>query len=388
MIRARAWVTWSLVSAAIASLTMSCGSDEVTGKATGGKSGGLLGGSAGVSSGGRSGGSGGGGTSSTGGSPGKVGNLGRACATDATCGTNAGLTCITDPAVPHGLCSAACTVNSDCEKLSAGSLCNTDLCIEGCSVGSGAATKCHDRGDFSCQFFDTVKTTDLCSNDDDCPSSSVCDSGTCLTVITACQPNCASDDDCTGGFCNIGTGFCQSTKPSGLAVGSSCKPGMMPDPCAGMCIGDSAGTFSLCSGICTFGVLGGCGWNGTGKADAGCLFVPRYVKSSPDAGDLGYCGQLCDCNADCRNPTAKCLSFAAAGLDDYEIAYGRKGYCGTADPSDVVIPSCGAGGAGGGGGAGGESAGGGESGGAPGTAGGGAGGGGGAPSGEGGTGGA
>jgi hypothetical protein len=284
--------------------------------------------------------------------------------------------------------------NSDCTKLAAGAICSDGLCLEGCAVGSGAATKCHDRADFSCQYVNEVKTTDICTTDDDCAGSAVCDSGTCITVITACQPNCASDEDCGDAFCNIGTGFCQTTQKTGLPVGSACTPAKAgstaADPCSGMCIGDSAGTFSLCSGICTFGVLGGCGWNGTGKADAGCLFVPRYVKGAPDAGDLGYCGQLCDCNDDCLNPTAKCLSFAAVGLSDYETAYGRKGYCGTADPTDVVLSSCGAGGTGGEGGAGGGGGGGagGESAGAPGaTGGGGAGGGGGAPGAEGGSGG-
>ena len=370
MIRARAWVSWSVVSVAVASATMSCGSDEVTGKATGGKAGGLLGGNAGASAGGRNAGNGGGGTTSTGGSRNTVSNLGRACATDATCGTNTGLSCLTDAAVPHGLCSAECQVSADCAKFSSGAVCTGGLCFEGCSAGSGASTKCHERPDFSCQLADTSMSTSSCVSDEQCAGASVCDQGTCLDVITACQPTCASDEDCGDGFCNIGTGLCQASQPTGLEVGSACAPDAMPDPCAGTCIGDSDGTFSLCSGICAFGVLGGCGWNGEGKADAACLFVPRYVKEAPDSGDLGYCGQLCDCNDDCRNPTAKCLSFAAIRLSAFETAYGRKGYCGTAGADDVVLTAC-EGGAGGAGGAGGEA---------------GAGGTGGSPSGEGGSG--
>lgn len=359
MTRARAWVTLCVVAAAVGSLTMSCGSDELTNGGKGGSTGtggkgGLLGGSTGTG-GARTGGAGGGtsgGSDGTGGTVSKSTNLGRACATNATCGTASGLSCVTDPVIPQGLCSATCETDADCQKISAGAVCNSGLCLEGCAIGPDALNKCHDRPDFACQFFDSVTTTTLCSVDEDCANSAVCNNGSCVDIITACQPTCASDDDCAGDFCNIGTGLCQATKPAGKAVGSACDVNATTDECAGMCIGDSAGTFSLCSGYCTFGVQGGCGWNGVGPAQAGCMFVPRYVQDL-GAGDVGYCGQLCDCNDDCLNPTAKCLSFAALELEDFETFYGRKGYCGTAEPTDVVL-DCGAGGdgAGGAGGAG------------------------------------
>jgi hypothetical protein len=239
--------------------------------------------------------------------------------------------------------------DADCTAIAAGTLCNTDagICLEGCAIGPDAPSKCHDRPDFACQFLTSVSTTKTCTADEECANSAVCDKGTCVEIVTACQPTCASDDDCAGEFCNIGTGLCQAAKPTGKAVGSACDASVTNSTeCSGLCIGDSAGTFSLCSGFCTFGVQGGCGWNGVGPADAGCMFVPRYVQT-PGAGDVGYCGQLCDCNDDCLNPTAKCLSFTAIGLDDFATFYARKGYCGTPDftstTPDVVL-DCGAGG--------------------------------------------
>jgi hypothetical protein len=41
-------------------------------------------------------------------------------------------------------------------------------------------------------------------------------------------------------------------------------------------------------------------------------------------GDLGYCGELCDCSDDCIEPTFVCDAFDDEVL---ERAFGRKGVC-------------------------------------------------------------
>ncbi|HET9933179.1 MAG TPA: hypothetical protein VFQ35_20890, partial [Polyangiaceae bacterium] len=99
------------------------------------------------------------------------------------------------------------------------------------------------------------------------------------------------------------------------------------------------GTFSLCSGFCNLGLATACGWDGTGKADAACLFAQGF-NESPAAGDSGFCGQLCDCNSDCRNPKFSCVALVDAEAKIVK----RAGYCTAADPTDKVISQCPAGG--------------------------------------------
>jgi hypothetical protein len=358
MTNARAWLTLCTVLGALGSLTVSCGSDEVTGKRPVGD---IEGGRAGASTGGRSGT--GGASTTTGGSSAKTSNLGKGCVNDANCGTTSGLTCINDPVVPQGLCSSDCETDDDCNALSPGAICDQGLCLEGCQVGpvTGLTDKCHAREDFNCRDVNSmvVTTTKPCTEDEDCDSGSICDQDVCLRVVTACQPACASDDDCaSGSFCNIGNGTCQTEPLKGKKVGEACDAGnQQPRGCQGFCIG-GGGDVTMCSGLCTFGVRAGCGWDGTGPADAGCLFVPPYINQDIGAGDVGNCAQLCDCNSDCRNGDAQCISFTGLGLDDFIDVYQRQGFCAPAAADDPVIAQCSTG-AGGEGGAGGGGAGGG-----------------------------
>ncbi|HET9933178.1 MAG TPA: hypothetical protein VFQ35_20885 [Polyangiaceae bacterium] len=295
-----------------------------------------------------------GGSSSSGGAGGTIrnANLGTACVNDSACGAN--LWCYDQPDVPQGFCTADCTRNSDCERLSPGSVCALDqmegFCLQGCSVGSGSVTKCQQRDDFTCRLF-AVDPGTVCRGDADCAAigpAYFCSSNTC--IATACLPTCANDAECGTGYCDLGSGYCADTKPVGLPLGSACDVSAAPDPCAGTCIGDTAGTFSLCSGYCNLGLATSCGWDGTGKADAACLFAPAF-NDSPGAGDAGFCAQLCDCNSDCQNPTFTCVA-----LDTPEArVLKRAGYCTLAASTDTVISKCpgaGAGGAGGSGGAG------------------------------------
>jgi hypothetical protein len=97
----------------------------------------------------------------------------------------------------------------------------------------------------------------------------------------------------------------------------------MPDVCAGICqtlLGGNNTRISICSGRCQLGSVAGCGVdaNSTALPDASCLFGPQGA----DVGDLGTCGQLCDCNGDCLNQTLICRP-------DNNIfgGTGRAGYC-------------------------------------------------------------
>src|SRR6185436_498944 len=71
-----------------------------------------------------------------------------------------------------------------------------------------------------------------------------------------------------------------------------------------------------------WGVVPSCGWTPGTKADAYCLF---FSTSIPDVGfgDRGSCGQLCDCNRDCRSPDLICTPLSGS----LSQATGRQGYC-------------------------------------------------------------
>ena len=357
MLKARAWATLCVIGGTVGLLTTSCGSDELKGGGHGG--GGIVGGVGGnggdgggnATKGGATAKGGAGGGSSTGGAGNtKNSNLGKACVTDTTCGAN--LWCYNQTDVPQGFCTGDCSKDSDCEALSPGSLCaqgdQGGFCLQGCTVGnSSRTTKCQGRDDFTCQLFAVDESGTVCSRDSDCAAvgpSYFCISETC--VATACMPTCASDAECGTGFCDLSNGLCVEQKPTGLEVGSACDPNAATDPCSGMCIGDSQGTFALCSGFCNLGLAATCGWDGTGKADAACLFAPAF-NDMPAAGDVGFCGQLCDCNSDCRNPKFSCVA-----LSDAEAKFvKRAGFCTAASADDDVLKSCPS--TGGGGGAGG-----------------------------------
>jgi hypothetical protein len=346
MVNARAWLTLCSVAATVGLLTTSCGSDELNGN--GGM---IVTGGVGGGSGNRGGSGGGGGASSrggtgSGGAPSKSSSLGKACTTDASCGS-AALFCYNQPDVPEGFCSADCVDDSDCQALSPGALCAGDLCVQGCTVGSSLAAKCQGRDDFSCQLF-AVDPGLSCAKDSDCAPAGpayFCSDNACLA--TACMPTCGNDTACGDGlFCDLSNGLCVDTEPTGLPVGSKCDVNAAADPCAGFCIGDTDGTFSFCSGICNLSITEACGWDGTGKADAACLFVPGFNQMA-DAGDSGFCGQLCDCSDDCHNKDFVCRALPASEVK----IFGRKGYCSIEGTSsnDVLTQCTGTGGTGSGG---------------------------------------
>ena len=108
----------------------------------------------------------------------------------------------------------------------------------------------------------------------------------------------------------------------------------------------------MCSALCNLGSVVGCGYSGDGKADAACLFATIFAPD-PGAGDVGLCGQLCDCNSDCKAPDEVC---APLGVPELEQFWSRPGYCRVLDPTDPTFTladtlDCGSTGSGGAGGA-------------------------------------
>jgi hypothetical protein len=197
---------------------------------------------------------------------------------------------------------------------------------------------------------DTTPTTGSCATSNDCLAAEVCANGRCEDIITACLPTCGGNFDCASGqFCDFSTGFCVPTAPGGLPLGALCDPTLPAesDPCNGFCLAtDATSTEGTCSAYCAFSLeLTGCGWNGTGAAEAACLFAT--VVSRDGAGgidlaesDLMLCGKLCDCNEDC--PAAADLCFDEnAGDPSFSIQalFGRAGYCRSPTETESEIDS-------------------------------------------------
>jgi hypothetical protein len=257
--------------------------------------------------------------------------IGRSCRTDTDCGGGK-LFCLTPTSSssglggpPNGLCVADCTANTGgCASIDPLSVCvsfsavnGKAYCLEGCTVGASSGTKCHDRPDLACD--DSTGTA---------PGDGLC------------VPSCRGDADCGARICDLGTGFCNDRAVLGgtLPIGSSCDPQAATDRCEGACLPlDSAGATGMCGGLCTLGIVG-CGEDPASNAplSAACLF-DGTVLGKGDTGDIGLCGALCDCDAQCAAKGTLCRPLAAS----LQSGLGRAGYCGIANatsaPADHLV---------------------------------------------------
>ncbi len=311
---------------------------------SGGSGGGGIIGSGGTGgTGGKTGTGGTGGTFASGGSANSTStgsNLGRACVTDTDC-ADAKLTCLTNDGLngdgpAKGICTASCTSTSDCLDVADNSYCvpftaNNDMyCVEACTEGTNGVPKCHEREEVACSLVGLIPTGVACTSTSDCGSNELCDSQTsqCGTWVTGCLPTCGGDYDCgQGQACDFSTGFCVAKKPTGLALGSDCTPPPAngTDPCDGFCLAGQDPTKGTCSALCTLNPnLTGCGWDGQGAADNACLFATILSGSDAASGDVGLCGSLCDCNAQCTLKNEYCVDES---MGNVMSIWGRNGYC-------------------------------------------------------------
>lgn len=256
--------------------------------------------------------------------------VGKACTKDSDCAT--GLFCATvssndmvfgGPA--NGVCTADCSTNTDaCAAVDKNSICvtfNTSgsvaFCLETCTLGTPA------RGELKC-----LGRTDM-----GCADTGFGDGS------GFCSPTCRGDFDCNGRVCDLSNGLCtDATKIVGTKpIGSPCDPNSATEVCKGGFCLTMPGGGGMCSGFCTLGTAG-CGEDPTAmRLDAYCLFT--FDPNLTDVGDQGFCGQLCDCDADCRLTGSVC-----APDQSLQAGSGRSGYCtpkATTDGSTVAGTPCG-----------------------------------------------
>jgi hypothetical protein len=290
--------------------------------------------------------------------------LGSHCQRDADCG--AGLHCLGADrdypggtgAPPAGLCTTDCEKDADCRGFDATAVCATldevpimlsaveeparRLCLQGCSFGAPAgADKCHGQLDMACRPFAPTPLVTCFQQDDVCPDGTFCFRGACREA--ACGPRCNTDADCAlGRSCNASTGLCDAAPQQPVPIGADCPGDQDPESTVcgnGTCLLLSADGLSVkrfCTQTCTIGTL--CG-------DEGACVLPRLQDYA--AGDIGYCMERCNCDADCQHPDDRCYEWSTPGLAAH---FKSRGVCDTGDPADETLSSCeGEGGAGGGG---------------------------------------
>jgi hypothetical protein len=330
---------------------------------TGGTSG--KGGTAGVGPNGRAGGAGRGGSSGTGGNL-ATDSLGESCDADADCGPN--LICLASDALDgsgpaRGLCTKPCAADAECRALAAGAYCigfgnDANYCVEGCLLGTLDTPKCRERPELACSVIGAIPGAVSCLDVNDCRTGQLCETTTnlCSDAVTGCVPMCGANSDCASNqYCDFATGLCVSNRPQGLPLGSLCVPPASsgdPDPCNGFCQPGTDPTEGQCTALCSFNpAFTGCGWDGTGTANMGCLFATVLSSSDVAPGDVGICGALCDCNTDCRLPGTFCVDESGGSIEDI---WNRNGYCRALDAGETesdTFDDCpdGAGGSGAGG---------------------------------------
>ncbi len=267
--------------------------------------------------------------------------VGEPCESDSDCRTTedgtALLTCITSASndafgiggPQGGYCSLPCESNEECQAVDelagCANLPNGGYCIAVCTPAAGTLKCGADRAL-------------ACFQTSDDPNA-----------LGGCFPMCTSDAACGGGrFCDFsdaGLGLCRDQAPQGGGIGAPCTTATELTDCAsGICLTMSAnmvpvGTF--CSANCTFLSGNGCGYDialggvatpASVKRDAACI-QSRFRGGGP--GDLGYCFEMCDVDADCTQETWVCNLL---NNDQAEMAVGRLGQCvppGLADSPDA-----------------------------------------------------
>ena len=180
------------------------------------------------------------------------------------------------------------------------------LCLPKCSVGGGVTCEGEHVG---CEALDPPLTDGYC------------------------RPLCTVNSDCPKGSCDPKRSVCVSDTLSDPSdIGTSCKPDSAS--CAGECI-DLGDSFGTCAQRCVFGSASDCAPALDRLPGGACLII----SPSGGVGDVGHCGQLCDCADDCAHAQAVCDPFNDATL---ERTLGRKGTC--TSPAMSIHPSLSCGG--------------------------------------------
>jgi hypothetical protein len=148
------------------------------------------------------------------------------------------------------------------------------------------------------------------------------------------MPQCGSDEDCGGRFCDLARGLCVSARPAGAPVGALCEAN---DDClGGSCVtADSTGLLRICTSPCVFGPPVGCGDGvSADPRNYACLsplITGTFGIGAEGLGDVGFCVEICDVDADC----AEVANGLVCVPDERLARLGRSGFCLTPGAPDA-----------------------------------------------------
>ncbi len=279
-----------------------------------------------------------------------------------------------DPIIPAGLIGAPCTSDADCSDAVDNFKCiletsNVEFDGLGGPEGGYCTVPCSGTPDCSaldgasaCGLFDDATGQGYClalclagNNPEKCGDggtdfrAQACVENPNAAPVGVCFPFCTSDEACgPGRFCALGgaaAGLCVDEAPVGGGIGAACDPNGMGEECASeICLTFSQGGVpvgAFCSASCTYAAQFGCGYApgtpATTPRDAFCL---QEQLDGGQPGDLGFCFELCDVDADCVQQDWVCDSFPR---EELQTLLGREGQCVPAVLSNDVVVDAGPG---------------------------------------------
>jgi hypothetical protein len=251
-----------------------------------------------------------------------VGVVGARCASDSDCAGGAFCSSASSNdffdagGAAGGYCTFSCTDVTDCTDRDPLSICSpvgpggTSLCIRTClsKAAEPGGAKCLNRPDVACESVAAQQIEPF----------------TAEPQIGVCVPRCGSDEECPGRLCHRQGGICTDLPAPGAPIGSACS---VNDDCDGRECEDRVDNVGVCTAHCVLGSLSGCGYGrNASPRDAACV-VPVVAAGnfSEGPGDLGFCLEICDVDADCQQAASgfTCRPLSA----ELATFLGRSGAC-------------------------------------------------------------
>jgi hypothetical protein len=151
-----------------------------------------------------------------------------------------------------------------------------------------------------------------------------------------CFPQCGSDEDCDGRFCDLARGICTDAAVAGAPIGARCEGDL---DCAGnLCIRIATDEF-FCSAPCVLGQPVGCGYGlAANPRNAGCV-LPVVQGAIPGTGgegdgDVGFCAEFCTEDSDCEQNASRNWACTPSG---FATEFNRIGICAGPAPGDAGV---------------------------------------------------
>lgn len=240
--------------------------------------------------------------------------LGSACSADEDCPS--GASCLREEGEdlfgggpPGGVCVAECSEDPErCAQFDAAVCVSTHrdggdapaYCFPSCAFGESAAAKCGPRANVACEALTGDESAGYC------------------------RPFCTNDEQCPGAYCDRRFGVCAASASGGGDFGGPCSPEAEDSGCSGLCV-ELTDDYAVCSHRCSYASTELC--SSADEQPGLCALA----APGGGIGDIGYCAELCDCDADCAHPEGRCDPFQSEAVRDL---VGKAGVCAPTSSGD------------------------------------------------------